>query len=265
MINNFDNITRGLDELNTRIEELKEFDRQWKEILEKMKNQSRTVCKSSILLFDFYERDKFNILILDLHSIMGKIFTKDFLSSIFSDIPNNEDEWKSWSQKRLKNIDKLNDGQQYLGAITLSKDQIAINSEIKKGKSILEEIFNNDEYEIKQLICHVQSKREELSRLRNLYAHKYDNKIDKNFRSNLSIEKVESILSWYKKVIENIILWTIAGEYHNDTPSSTDIKDHVQSILDLILTGSSKEIYEAKNCNRHINYDDWRENLIIDG
>ena len=35
MINNFDNITRGLDELNTRIEELKEFDRQWKEILKR--------------------------------------------------------------------------------------------------------------------------------------------------------------------------------------------------------------------------------------
>ena len=231
---------------------------------EKMKNQSRTVCKSSILLFDFYERDKFNILILDLHSIMGEVFTGDFLSSIFSDIPKNEDEWKSWSQKRLKKIGELSGEQQLLGTITRSKDQKEINIEIQEGKSILEKIFNNDEYDIEQLICRVQCKRKKLSNLRNLYAHKY-NKIDKDFRLNLSIEKVESILSWYKKIIENIILWGTAAKYHNDTPSSTDIKDHVRSILDLILTGSSKEIYEAKNCSKNISYDDWRENLIANG
>ena len=162
------------------------------------------------------------------------------------------------SQKRLKKIGELSGEQQLLGTITRSKDQKEINIEIQEGKSILEKIFNNDEYDIEQLICRVQCKRKKLSNLRNLYAHKY-NKIA---RLNLSMGEVESILSWYKKIIENIILWGTAAKYHNDTPSSTDIKDHVRSILDLILTGSSKEIYEAKNCSKNISYDDWRENLI---
>lgn len=260
MRNNFNGIGDGLTTLKIRLEELKEFDKQWKDTLSEMKNTSQRVSDSSILLFDFYERDKFSIIILDLHSIMGQVFTIDFLSSIFKNIPESENAWESWSKERLEPLDKLSTAPQDHRIVVRSQDEIEIKREVKQGKCILRKIFNDDNYDIEQLICCIECKRKKISKLRNVYAHKHgeNTKFYSLKDKNLDLSKIESIFNWYEQIINNISIWNTGIDRKSEIPFGIEIKTHVRSIIDLILSGSSKKICES-NTN---DYDEWRRDIL---
>lgn len=241
-----------LTAIQTQINELLEFQRQWDELFRLGKDLMGHSVKITIqgrLLYYTYTYDKYSILVSDLYSLLnGQItYTDSLTNKLLGNIKLRSRESINSSAQRI-NIDfGSNVPAEDYEFLTKQFQERHYNHLVEAEKEHLKNVFPNiaDNYvltkgDVDSYKEKIKAFKDELKPHRHTLNHRYEKQIVARNRSrqDLSLERINEIFSEYREKIN--LISVIYSQTSHDFNVPYEYENEMQSVIDNIIFGGVK-------------------------